>query len=173
WGDGRQICIFLIHCSMQNVCHCCDWIRHHYGHLNAEFLSLPVFFPKSLQKHRFLNETIYQITKLFDGNIVELFYHYLSTYTLFYHNIKGGTRDKKNLDDFLNILERQFENLNFCVSPAKKPERRLKHYFKKLIFFFVSSNYSPQSWELIRKETKRHLQRLDMIIGQFRTVLRG
>ncbi|XP_031681822.1 interferon a3-like [Oncorhynchus kisutch] len=157
---------------MQNVCHCCDWIRHHYGHLNAEFLSLldlivsyqhtPILFiifflhvhVEFEVKVRFLNETIYQITKLFDGN----------------HNIKGGTRDKKNLDDFLNILERQFENLNFCVSPAKKPERRLKHYFKKLIFFF---NYSPQSWELIRKETKRHLQRLDMIIGQFRTVLRG
>jgi hypothetical protein len=33
-------CIFLIICSMQSVCHCCDWIPHHYGHLSAEYLSL-------------------------------------------------------------------------------------------------------------------------------------
>ncbi|XP_071029768.1 interferon a3-like [Oncorhynchus clarkii lewisi] len=164
---------------MQSVCHCCDWIRHHYGHLSAEYLSLldqmvrditkqnaPVFSPTSLYRPiddaefedqvRFLNETIYQITKLFDGNI------------------KAVTWDKKNLDDFLNILERQFEDLNFCVSPAKKPERRLKRYFRKLNRKVLRKmNYSPQSWELIRKVTKRHLQRLDMIIGQFCTVLQG
>uniref|UniRef100_A0A4W5KSC4 Uncharacterized protein n=1 Tax=Hucho hucho TaxID=62062 RepID=A0A4W5KSC4_9TELE len=84
----------------------------------------PVFFPDLLyrrielaefeDKVRFRNETIYQITKLFDGNM------------------KAVTWDKKKLDDFLNILERQFENLKSCVSPAKKPERRLKRYFKKL-----------------------------------------
>uniref|UniRef100_A0A4W5N9L8 Uncharacterized protein n=1 Tax=Hucho hucho TaxID=62062 RepID=A0A4W5N9L8_9TELE len=130
-------CIFLILCSMQSVCLCCDWIRHHYGHLSAEYLSLldqmggditeqdaPVFFPDLLyrrielaefeDKVRFRNETIYQITKLFDGNM------------------KAVTWDKTKLDDFLNILERQFENLKSCVSPAKKPERRLKRYFKKL-----------------------------------------
>uniref|UniRef100_A0A674DBJ4 Interferon a3-like n=2 Tax=Salmo trutta TaxID=8032 RepID=A0A674DBJ4_SALTR len=130
-------CICLIICSMQSVCHCCDWIRHHYGHLSSEYLSLldqmggditkqnaPVFFPTSLYRHiddaefedkvRFLKDTIYQIINLFDGNM------------------KSVTWDKKNLDDFLNILERQLENLNSCVSPAMKPERRLKRYFKKL-----------------------------------------
>uniref|UniRef100_A0A8C8DE80 Uncharacterized protein n=1 Tax=Oncorhynchus tshawytscha TaxID=74940 RepID=A0A8C8DE80_ONCTS len=128
-------CIFLIICSMQSVCHCCDCIRHRYGHLSAEYLSLldqmggditkqeaPVFFPESLYRRielfegkvRFRNETIYQITKLFDGNI------------------KAVIWDKKKLDNFLNILEGQFENLKSCVSPAKKPERRLKRYFKKL-----------------------------------------
>uniref|UniRef100_A0A8K9V253 Uncharacterized protein n=1 Tax=Oncorhynchus mykiss TaxID=8022 RepID=A0A8K9V253_ONCMY len=57
-------CICLIICSMQSVCHCCDWSRHHYGHLSAEYLSLldqmggditkqnaPVFFPTSLYRH--------------------------------------------------------------------------------------------------------------------------
>ncbi|XP_071265506.1 interferon a3-like isoform X1 [Salvelinus alpinus] len=165
-------CIFLIICSMQSVSHCCDWIRHHYGHLSAEYLSLldqmggditkqdaPVFFPTSLYRHiddsefedkvRFLKETIYQITKLFDGNM------------------KSVTWDKKSLDDFLNILERQLENLNSCVSPAMKPERRLKRYFKKLNKKVLRKmNYSAQAWELIRKETKRHLQRLDILAAQ-------
>ncbi|XP_029492643.1 interferon a3-like [Oncorhynchus nerka] len=172
---------FLIICSMQSVCHCCDWIRHHSGHLSAEYLSLqdqmvrditkqnaPVLFPTSLNRHiddaefddkiDFCNETPYDVFVLVKGS----------------QNMKAVTWDKKNLDDFLNILERQFENLNVCVSPAKKPERRLKHYFKKLNRKVLREiNYSPQSWELIRKETKRHLQRLDMIIGQFRTVLQG
>nr|XP_046161585.1 interferon a3-like [Oncorhynchus gorbuscha] len=170
-------CIFLIICGMQSVCHCCDWIRHHYGLLSAEYLSLldqmggditeqeaPVFFPESLyrrielaeiktriltfhyeDKDRFRNETIYQITKLFDGNM------------------KAVTWDKKKLDDFLNILECQFENLKSCVSPAKKPARRLKRYFKKLNRKVLRKmNYSAQAWELIGKETKHHLQRLDI-----------
>uniref|UniRef100_A0AAZ3PJF5 Interferon a3-like n=1 Tax=Oncorhynchus tshawytscha TaxID=74940 RepID=A0AAZ3PJF5_ONCTS len=159
---GSWTCIFLIICSMQSVCNCCDWIRHHYGHLSAEYLSLldqmggditeqeaPVFFPELL--YRRIDDakvktiiltfhTIYQITKLFDGNM------------------KAVIWDKKKLDDFLNILERQFENLKSCVSPAEKPERRLKRYFKKL----NRKNYSAQAWELIRKETKHHLQRLDI-----------
>uniref|UniRef100_A0A8C7UN87 Uncharacterized protein n=1 Tax=Oncorhynchus mykiss TaxID=8022 RepID=A0A8C7UN87_ONCMY len=68
----------------------------------------PVFFPTSLYRHiddaevedkvRFRNEAIYKITKLFDGNM------------------KSVTWNKKNLDDFLKILENQFENLNSCVS---------------------------------------------------------
>eukprot|EP00063_Salmo_salar_P068280 XP_014043115.1 PREDICTED: interferon a3-like isoform X2 [Salmo salar] len=157
---------------MQSVYHCCDWIRHHYGHLSSEYLSLldqmggditkqdaPVFFPTSLYRHiddaevedqvRFLKETIYQITKLFDGNM------------------KSVTWDKKKLDDFLNILERQLENLKSCVSPAMKPEKRLKRYFKKLNKNVLRKmNYSAQAWELIRKETKRHLQRLDILAAQ-------
>ncbi|XP_038844496.1 interferon a3-like [Salvelinus namaycush] len=101
-------------------------------------------YPK-ITKVRFRNETIYQITKLFDGNM------------------KSVTWDKKKLDHFLNILERQFENLNSCVSPAKIPERRLKRYFKNLNRMVLRKmNYSALAWELIRKETKHHLERLDI-----------
>uniref|UniRef100_A0A8C7ULC8 Uncharacterized protein n=1 Tax=Oncorhynchus mykiss TaxID=8022 RepID=A0A8C7ULC8_ONCMY len=166
---GSWTCIFLIICSMQSVCHCCDWSRHHYGHLSAECLSLldqmggditeqeaPVFFPESLYRRidddqvRFRNETIYQITKLFDGNM------------------KAVTWDKKKLDNFLNILERQFENLKSCVSNALCCSRQYDHDMTRkstpLIFTcsFVFQNYSAQAWELIRKETKHHLQRLDI-----------
>ncbi|CAB1341544.1 unnamed protein product [Coregonus sp. 'balchen'] len=52
---------------MQSVCLCCDWIRHHYGHLSAEYLSL--LDQMFEDKVRFMNETIFQITKLFDGNM--------------------------------------------------------------------------------------------------------
>uniref|UniRef100_A0A674DBA0 Uncharacterized protein n=1 Tax=Salmo trutta TaxID=8032 RepID=A0A674DBA0_SALTR len=122
-------CLFLIICSMQSVCHCCDWIRHHYGHLSSEYLSLldqmggditeqdaPVFFPTLLYRH--IDEAKVK-TRI-------MTYHVLICFSI------AVTWDKKKLDDFLNILERQLENLNSCVSPAKKPERRLKRYFKEL-----------------------------------------
>ncbi|CDQ88876.1 unnamed protein product [Oncorhynchus mykiss] len=90
--------------------------------------------------------------------------------------MKFVTWNKKNLDDFLKILERQFETLNSCVilfhfvrhvSPAMKPERRLKRYFKKLNRKVLRKmNYSAQAWELIRKEMKRHLQILDILVAQ-------
>uniref|UniRef100_A0A8C7UA87 Interferon a3-like n=1 Tax=Oncorhynchus mykiss TaxID=8022 RepID=A0A8C7UA87_ONCMY len=160
-------CIFLIICSMQSVCHCCDSIRHHYGHLRLYFMSVLialVFQGGDITKQnapvedkvRFRNEAIYKITKLFDGNM------------------KFVTWNKKNLDDFLKILERQFETLNSLlfhfvrhVSPAMKPERRLKRYFKKLNRKVLRKmNYSAQAWELIRKEMKRHLQILDILVAQ-------
>ncbi|XP_071029771.1 interferon a3-like [Oncorhynchus clarkii lewisi] len=178
-------CIVLIICSMQSVCHCCDWIRHHYGHLSAEYLSLldQMRYQETLStlgllycKVRFRNEAIYKITKLFDGNM------------------KSVTWNKKNLDDFLKILENQFENLNSCknsqkkrdqmkilhlhdakvlfhfvrhVSPAMKPERRLKRYFKKLNRKVLRKMVSLISTTvLIRKEMKRHLQILDILVAQ-------
>uniref|UniRef100_A0A8C7UEP0 Interferon phi 1 n=1 Tax=Oncorhynchus mykiss TaxID=8022 RepID=A0A8C7UEP0_ONCMY len=135
-------CICLIICSMQSVCHCCDWSRHHYGHLSAEYLSLldqMVSYQHTVEdKVRFRNEAIYKITKLFDGNM------------------KSVTWNKKNLDDFLKILENQFENLNSCVS-----NRRLKRYFKKL----NRKDYSASGWEDIRTVVLTHLQRLDTTLS--------
>uniref|UniRef100_A0A4W5LMK0 Uncharacterized protein n=1 Tax=Hucho hucho TaxID=62062 RepID=A0A4W5LMK0_9TELE len=139
---------------------CCCWIRHHYGNLSTEHLSLLDQMGGDITKQiapfedkvRFLNETIYQIKKLFDGNM------------------KAVTWDKKNLDYFLNILEHQFENLNSCQgSPNLFMEnyRRLKQYFKKLNRKVLRKmNYSAQAWELIRKGTQCHLQRLGILAGQ-------
>uniref|UniRef100_A0A8K9V7W4 Interferon a3-like n=1 Tax=Oncorhynchus mykiss TaxID=8022 RepID=A0A8K9V7W4_ONCMY len=124
-------CICLIICSMQSVCHCCDWSRHHYGHLSAEYLSLldqMVSYQHTVEdKVRFRNEAIYKITKLFDGNM------------------KSVTWNKKNLDDFLKILENQFENLNSCKLNRK--------------------DYSASGWEDIRTVVLTHLQRLDTTLS--------
>ncbi|XP_041736783.2 interferon a3-like [Coregonus clupeaformis] len=164
-------CICLIICSMQSVCHCCDWIPHHYGLLSAEYLSLLdqmggditeqnafVYFPESLyrpiydakfdDKVRFLNETIFQITKLFHGNMTLV------------------TWNKTNLTNFVYNLERQFKNLQSCVSPDKKPEWILKSYFMMLNDVLIEMHYSEPAWELIRTETKLLLERLDILVGQ-------
>uniref|UniRef100_A0A3P9A2B7 Uncharacterized protein n=2 Tax=Esox lucius TaxID=8010 RepID=A0A3P9A2B7_ESOLU len=164
------IFLFLILCSTQSSCSCCDWIRDHYGTLSREYLSLldemggnitkqdvPVFFPESLYRRmedaqyevqvRFLNETIHEIFKLFD------------------ENMDAVTWEEKKLDDFLILLHRQFQNLKSCVSPATK-FKRLKRFFKKLNKkVLVEMNYSAQAWELIRKETKYILEKLDLLVA--------
>uniref|UniRef100_A0A8K9VBG1 Lipoxygenase domain-containing protein n=1 Tax=Oncorhynchus mykiss TaxID=8022 RepID=A0A8K9VBG1_ONCMY len=117
-------CICLIICSMQSVCHCCDWIRHHYGHLSAEYLSLldqmggditeqeaPVFFPESLYRRIELADVKTRILTfhvLICFSIAVLTQRYIDGIIEPYSAV---TWDKKKLDDFLNILEGQFENL--------------------------------------------------------------
>ncbi|XP_034151242.1 interferon a3-like [Esox lucius] len=98
-------------------------------------------------KVRFLNETIHEIFKLFD------------------ENMDAVTWEEKKLDDFLILLHRQFQNLKSCVSPATK-FKRLKRFFKKLNKkVLVEMNYSAQAWELIRKETKYILEKLDLLVA--------
>uniref|UniRef100_A0A8C7RK45 Uncharacterized protein n=1 Tax=Oncorhynchus mykiss TaxID=8022 RepID=A0A8C7RK45_ONCMY len=116
-------CICLIICSMQSVCHCCDWSRHHYGHLSAEYLSLldqmggditkqnaPVFFPTSLYRH--IDDAEVK-ARIFTNHVLICFGFAVLTQCYIDAITEAYT---KNLDDFLKILENQFENLNSCVS---------------------------------------------------------
>uniref|UniRef100_A0A6Q2WTR6 Uncharacterized protein n=1 Tax=Esox lucius TaxID=8010 RepID=A0A6Q2WTR6_ESOLU len=165
--------LILILCSTvcaKSVCLCCDWIQDHYGTLSGKYHSLldemggniteqevPVDFPESLYRLmedaqyevqvRFLNETIHEIFKLFD------------------ENMDAVTWEEKKLDDFLILLHRQFQNLKSCVSPATK-FKRLERFFKTLNKkVLVEMNYSAQAWELIRKETKYVLEKLDLLVA--------
>ncbi|KAJ7992165.1 hypothetical protein DPEC_G00275700 [Dallia pectoralis] len=162
--------LFLILCCTQSACHGCEWIRHQFGTLSGLYLTqldemggnitqqeVPVVFPEFLYERtndtqyvdqvRFLNETIHEITELFD------------------ENMDAVTWDKKKLGDFLILLHRQFTNLKSCVLPARRPDKTLKHYFKELKKVLRKMNYSAQAWELIRKETKYHLQKLDLLVA--------
>ncbi|XP_067089427.1 interferon phi 1 isoform X2 [Osmerus mordax] len=154
---------------------CCDWLRYSYRLLSAESLKMlqemggdytedasPVPFPESQYKKmiysaepkdqvRFLNESIYQITELFNGNM------------------QAVKWDSKKLDDFLNLIHRQFYNLKSCVPPQVKPDMNLKRYFRKLNRKVLRKmKYSANAWELVRKETKSHLLRLDIIAALLR-----
>ncbi|XP_046894611.1 interferon a3-like [Hypomesus transpacificus] len=153
---------------------CCDWLRYSYGLLSAESLKMlqemggdytedpsPVPFPESQYKKiysaepkdqvRFLNESIYQITRLFNGNM------------------QAVKWDSKKLDDFLNLNYRQFSELKSCVPPQVRPDKNLRRYFRKLNRKVLRKmKHSADAWELIRKETKSHLLRLDIIAAQLR-----
>uniref|UniRef100_A0A8C7URN5 Interferon phi 1 n=1 Tax=Oncorhynchus mykiss TaxID=8022 RepID=A0A8C7URN5_ONCMY len=126
----------------------------------------PVLFPTSLYRHIddaefedkviFLKETIYQITKLFDGNM------------------KSVTWDKKNLDDFLNILERQLENLNSCVSAINTDlsttvrivNTSLSVHFVTLKFYYITrERYGTRGAKDVQIVRIKHIQKLSHILS--------
>ncbi|XP_035254784.1 uncharacterized protein LOC118217093 [Anguilla anguilla] len=119
-------------------------------------------FPKTLytsihkaqvdDKVKFVHASIDQIIKLFDGNL------------------DAVTWNRLKLEHFLIILDRQSRELQKCVSSASKYEKRLNRYFRKLKKNILKQRkYDAHSWELIRKEVLRHLQRLDLIMAATKT----
>ncbi|XP_061081160.1 interferon a3-like [Conger conger] len=173
--DARQFLYLFIIYSAQNFCEGCDWIQRGFRRVGGESLSLlsemggditddmvPVPFPKNLyrsiqnaemdDKVKFLHESIDQIMELFDGNL------------------DAVTWNKLKVEHFLTLLDRQSRELQKCVSSASKYERRLNQYFRKLKRNVLKQRkYDTHSWELIRKEVRRHLQRLDLISAAMKT----
>ncbi|XP_061081165.1 interferon a3-like [Conger conger] len=172
--DGRKFLSLFIICSAQDFCEGCDWIQRGFRLVGGESLSLlsdmggditddkvPVPFPKTLyrsirnaemdDKVKSLHEAIDQIIELFHGNL------------------DAVTWNMEKVEHFLTLLHRQSRELEKCVSSASKYERRLDGYFRKLKNVLKQRKYDAHSWELIRKEVKRHLQRLDLISAAMKT----
>ncbi|XP_035253032.1 interferon a3-like [Anguilla anguilla] len=173
--DARKFLYLFIVCSAQDFCKGCDWIQHRFKWASGESLSLlsemggnitddrvPVPFPTILyssikkaqvdDKVKFVHASIDQIIKLFDGNL------------------DAVTWNRLKLEHFLIVLDRQSRELKKCVSSASKYEKRLNQYFKKLKKNILKQRkYDAHSWELIRKEVLRHLQRLDLIMAAMKT----
>ncbi|XP_030649101.1 interferon a3-like [Chanos chanos] len=165
--------------SVKSQCRPCNWIDR-YRLINKEALSLlrnmggeiiaeRVPFPMSLYasieeaqsevKIRFLQETTEEIIDLFD------------------RNLEAVTWDKRKVDNFLNVLDRQSRGLKACLEsserkPAEFPyERRLSRYFRKLRKNILKrKNYSAESWEQIRKTVETHLLRLEFIAAALKEV---
>ncbi|KAG7459662.1 hypothetical protein MATL_G00213060 [Megalops atlanticus] len=159
---------FTLLCSVQSLSGCL-WIQHGFRLASGESLSLldqmggdftedhvPVPFPNPLyrrvskaqveDKITFLSETSDQIIKLFNGNLDAVAWN------------------KQKLDHFLAVLDRQSRELKTCVPSSRKYEKRLTRYFSKLKKDVLKQrNFDSPSWELVRKEVRRHLQRLDLI----------
>ncbi|KAJ8345463.1 hypothetical protein SKAU_G00296560 [Synaphobranchus kaupii] len=155
--DATNFLYLFILCSTQIFCKGCDWIQRGFrqdGDITDA--TVPVPFPKTLYRNihksqvddkvKFLHESIDQIIELFDGNLDTV------------------TWNRLKLEHFLTALDRQSRELQKCVSSASKYERRLNRYFRKLKKNVLKQRkYDSHSWELIRKEVRRHLQRLDLI----------
>ncbi|XP_061080999.1 interferon a3-like [Conger conger] len=175
--DARKLFYLFILGSAQNFCKGCDWIQaeHGFWRVSGESLSLinemggemtddkvPVPFPRTLyrriqkaqmdDKVKFLQTSIDQIIKLFHGNL------------------DAVTWNKLKVEHFLTLLDRQSRELQKCVSSPSKNEKRLNRYFRKLKKNVLKQRkYDAHSWELIRKEVRRHLQRLDLISAAMKT----
>ncbi|XP_030202190.1 interferon phi 1 isoform X1 [Gadus morhua] len=174
--------VFL--CSSVVTVQSCDWLRL-YGDLSNDSMSLldqmggemtdqqcPVPFPESFYRHikkdkmeaklEFIGDSLTQIIQLYHGNRSSVSW------------------DHNKTERFLITVDRQAREINSCVMANKQKVQRtarqadsqeesqthkkLAHYYKKLFRVTVHRmGESAESWELIRKESKMHLERLDLL----------
>ncbi|XP_036408787.1 interferon phi 1 [Megalops cyprinoides] len=168
---------FTLLCSVQSLSGCL-WIQHGFRHASRESLSLldqmggdftedrvPVPFPNRLyrsvskaqveDKLTFLSETFDQIIQLFNGKLDAVAWN------------------KQKLDHFLAVLDRQSRELKKCVPSSRKYKQSLTRYFRKLKKDVLKQrNFDSSSWELVRKEVRRHLLRLDLMSATGKTEMK-
>ncbi|KAF7645723.1 hypothetical protein LDENG_00199330 [Lucifuga dentata] len=173
----RCAAMLLLLCSTMTFALCCDWLRH-YAHLNNDTLSLldhmggpltqqesPVNFPYRLYEE--MKKAKEESQLLFIRNSIELI-------SDLYHsgNQSSVTWNNETTHNFLITMDRQAEELSLCVSTNRKPNSKLRRYYRRLKNTVYHSGGSTVSWELIRKETQRHLELLQLLVASI-TASRG
>ncbi|XP_068605806.1 interferon phi 1 [Brachionichthys hirsutus] len=163
----------LFLCCTLSPALCCDWLKH-YGHLSNSTRSLlhvmgdplteqtsPVHFPSRLYSNIRKAGVESQLSFVRDSlkMILDLYRH---------DNHSSFTWDTDKYDGFLRSVARQLDGLNSCVPPNRAPARGLRRYYRKLRRTLYRTGGGAESWELIRKETKRHLDQLDLLIAVIR-----
>ncbi|XP_039973841.1 interferon a3-like [Xiphias gladius] len=158
-------------CSVLSPALCCDWLRH-YGHHSNISLTLirlmggqlteqesPVSFPYRLYRRIRNTEVESQLVFIRDSldQIFNLYHH---------ENLSSIIPNTDKTNRFLMSIDRQREGLNTCVSTTKPADSKLSKYYRRLV---TSTLYrtggSTVSWELIRKETKMHLDQLELLVA--------
>nr|XP_046270595.1 interferon a3-like [Scatophagus argus]XP_046272377.1 interferon a3-like [Scatophagus argus] len=166
--------LLFILCSALTPALCCDWLSH-YGHLSNTSLTLirlmggqltqqesPVSFPFKLYERVHKEEVKSQLAFIRDSlELISGLYRH--------DNLSSVTWDTDKTDHFLMSIDRQTEELNTCVPTNRPADSKLRKYYRRLVrSTLCRTGGSPASWELIRKETKEHLQQLDLLVSSIR-----
>ncbi|XP_068192397.1 interferon a3-like [Antennarius striatus] len=161
-------------CGALSPALCCDWLRH-YRHLSNTTRSLlnvmggqlteeacPVYFPNKLYSNIRTAEVESQLVFIRDSLqlILDLYHH---------DNLSSSTWDADLTEHFLKSVERQLDGVNTCVSTHRAPDRGLRRYYRTLRRTLHRTGSGNASWELIRKETKRHLDQLELLVAFIRS----
>ncbi|CAJ1075517.1 interferon phi 1 [Xyrichtys novacula] len=162
--------VFIL-CGVLTPAFCCDWLRH-FGRLNGESLKFiqtmggpltkeksPVPFPYRLYTRLQKEPVESQLVFIRDS---------LKMISNLYHNdnLTSVTWDKMKMEHFLSSLHRQKVEFNHCVSDGTRVPRKLRQYYRRLARCTVDrTGGSVASWELIRKETKNHLDQLELLVN--------
>ncbi|XP_049419759.1 interferon a3-like [Epinephelus fuscoguttatus] len=68
-------------------------------------------------------------------------------------------------ENFLSVVSRQAVGLRSCIG-SHRESQRLHMYFKRLSHHvLMRMGHSAEAWELIRREMKSHLKRVDQLIS--------
>uniref|UniRef100_A0A3Q2DVB8 Interferon a3-like n=1 Tax=Cyprinodon variegatus TaxID=28743 RepID=A0A3Q2DVB8_CYPVA len=89
---------------------------------------------------------------------------------LIVENDSSSSWGEITVEYFLNVVNKQADELQSCVSLSHIPNRRLHTYFKRLSHgIFRQMGHSTEAWELIRREIKVHLFRVDHLVSSLFT----
>uniref|UniRef100_A0A671V4I4 Interferon a3-like n=1 Tax=Sparus aurata TaxID=8175 RepID=A0A671V4I4_SPAAU len=122
----------------------------------------PVPFPDKLYRRIRMNKVESQLVFIRDSlELISDLYHH--------DNLSSATWDSVKTEHFLTVIDRQIDGLNTCVSRQMDGYSRLRKYYRRLETCTVyRTGGSTASWELIRKETKLHLERLYLLVASIR-----
>ncbi|XP_032430998.1 interferon a3-like [Xiphophorus hellerii] len=85
---------------------------------------------------------------------------------LFEEDDSSSSWQEVTMEHFLNVVNKQADELQLCAGNPKRPNRRLHIYFKRLSnSVFGQMGHSAEAWELIRREIKLHLIRADHLVS--------
>uniref|UniRef100_A0A3Q2QJV8 Interferon a3-like n=1 Tax=Fundulus heteroclitus TaxID=8078 RepID=A0A3Q2QJV8_FUNHE len=89
---------------------------------------------------------------------------------LFEEDDSSSSWQEITVDHFLNIVNKQADELQLCVSTSDRPSRRLHSYFRRLSHsVFGQMGHRIEAWERIRREVKDHLIRVDRLVSSLFT----
>ncbi|XP_056221226.1 interferon a3-like [Seriola aureovittata] len=91
---------------------------------------------------------------------------------LFDEDHSNASWEEKTEKDFLGVVTQQADGLRSCIGSHshKKKNKKVHMYFKRLSRHVLEGmGHSAESWELIRKEIKSHLMRVDQLVSSLLT----
>ncbi|XP_037113235.1 interferon phi 1 [Syngnathus acus] len=172
WFRRAQVVFVLVGVLVPTLC--CDWLKR-YTDLSDRCLSLlrdlggpitnkefPLPFPRKLYQQVKKSEAACKVTFVRNnlGHILDLYEQV---------NVSRVGWDADNLEELLIVVHRQKAELSACISPAKMEgcfSKELRHYYGSLTNATLNGTEgSSASWELIRSETKMHLQKLHLLVA--------
>ncbi|XP_042249585.1 interferon phi 1 [Thunnus maccoyii] len=165
--------VFFVLCSALTPALCCDWLDQRFSNVNNECLThlklmgdplteeeSPVPFPYDLYQSM-RNTQVLESQLLFIRDSLKLISK------LYRHGNRSSVAwDTDKTEHFLMNIHRQTKELNNCFSVKKKVNVTLRKYYKRLTKSTLDrTGGSAAYWELIRMETKRHLDQLEMLVS--------
>uniref|UniRef100_A0AAZ1XRF1 Interferon a3-like n=1 Tax=Oreochromis aureus TaxID=47969 RepID=A0AAZ1XRF1_OREAU len=149
-------CLFLA-LSTEGSSLSCRWMDHKFRQHNEETLNLL----DTMVSHRGLPNHLYRQAEdklVFTVQVLE------EVAVLFEEDHSSASWEDSTVRNFLNIVNKQAEELHSCVSSLSRKTTKLHMYFKRLSHHILKEmGHSAEAWEVIRKETKAHLMRAEQL----------
>ncbi|XP_019217734.1 interferon a3-like isoform X1 [Oreochromis niloticus] len=95
---------------------------------------------------------------------------------LFEEDHSSASWEDSTVRNFLNIVNKQAEELHSCIGSHSHKKKNSQLYFKTEMYFkrlsddvLKKKGHSVEAWEVIRKETKAHLMRAEQLASSLHT----